>query len=400
MVLLCAVVCVLAVSRPAQAGDAPPWMHAAASAPLPPHDEKTDAVLLYSETNVSVQSADKIKTQVREVYKILRPGGRELGTVAVPFNPLLKITSLKGWCIPAQGKDYEVKEKEAVETSLLEVQGGELYSDVKDKILRIPAPDPGNVLGYEYELEERPLFLQNIWTVQGEHPARESHYSLQLPPGWEFQAAWLNYPEVKPTQSGVRWEWTVSDVKEIRPERSMPPIDGVGAQMIVYLFPPGGAGTHSFATWKEMGQWYTALTSGRRQVSPQIKKQVDAITAASPATLDKMKALAQFMQRDIRYVAIKLGIGGVQPHPASEVLAHRYGDCKDKATLMSAMLQEIGVDSYYVVNKPRTGRGQAGNARARRIRSCRAGDPATGERQQPDLGIDQARSQTGDSLVL
>jgi Domain of Unknown Function with PDB structure (DUF3857)/Transglutaminase-like superfamily len=349
IVTLSAVLCVLAVSRPARAGDAPQWMHAAASAPLPAHDEKTDAVLLYSETNVSVQSVDKIKTQVREAYKILRPGGRELGTVVVPFNPLLKITSLKGWCIPAQGKDYEVKEKEAVETSLLEIQGGELYSDVKDKILRIPAPDPGNVIGYEYELEERPLFLQNIWGMQGGHPTRESHYSLQLPPGWEFQAAWLNYPEVKPTQSGGRWEWTVSDVKPIRPESSMPPMDGVGAQMIVYLFPPGGAGTHSFATWKEMGEWYTALTSGRRQVSPEIKQQVAAITTASPTTLDKMRALAQFMQHDIRYVAIKLGIGGVQPHPASEVLAHRYGDCKDKATLMSAMLQEIGVDSYYVV---------------------------------------------------
>jgi hypothetical protein len=47
-------------------------------------------------------------------------------------------------------------------------------------------------------------------------------------------------------------------------------------------------------------------------------------------------------------VAIELGIGGWQPHPAPEVFAHRYGDCKDKATLMSSMLREIGVDSYYV----------------------------------------------------
>jgi hypothetical protein len=62
-----------------------------------------------------------------------------------------------------------------------------------------------------------------------------------------------------------------------------------------------------------------------------------------------MKAIADFMQRDIRYVAISLGIGGVQPHPATEIFNHRYGDCKDKATLMSSMLHEIGVESYYVV---------------------------------------------------
>jgi hypothetical protein len=62
-----------------------------------------------------------------------------------------------------------------------------------------------------------------------------------------------------------------------------------------------------------------------------------------------MQALAGFVQRDIRYVAIELGIGGYQPHPAVDVFTHRYGDCKDKVTLMASMLKEIGVESYYVV---------------------------------------------------
>src|ERR1700758_1133655 len=61
----------------AAASDAPSWMHVAARAPLPAHDDKTDAVELYSERIVTVQSPEKIKIQVREVYKILRPGGRD-----------------------------------------------------------------------------------------------------------------------------------------------------------------------------------------------------------------------------------------------------------------------------------------------------------------------------------
>src|SRR3954452_23807919 len=74
------IVCALASDLPALAGgDAPPWMHAVASAPLPAHDEKTDAVLLYSDEVVNVQSADKIKTHVRAAFKILRPSGREYG---------------------------------------------------------------------------------------------------------------------------------------------------------------------------------------------------------------------------------------------------------------------------------------------------------------------------------
>jgi hypothetical protein len=65
--------------------------------------------------------------------------------------------------------------------------------------------------------------------------------------------------------------------------------------------------------------------------------------------LGKMQALATFVQNDIRYVAIELGIGGHQPHPAAEVFSHRYGDCKDKVTLLSTMLKEIGIESYYVL---------------------------------------------------
>ncbi|HZP17911.1 MAG TPA: hypothetical protein VFB00_08105, partial [Terriglobales bacterium] len=65
----------LAAAVSAWAGDAPQWMHALVNAPLPPHDDKTDAVLLYSERNVNVISTDKIKTIVRRAYKILRPDG-------------------------------------------------------------------------------------------------------------------------------------------------------------------------------------------------------------------------------------------------------------------------------------------------------------------------------------
>jgi len=349
-VLVCCAFFLIAGVRPASAGDAPAWMHAVVSAPLPAHDEKTDAVLLYSEENVTVVSVDKVRTQVRRVYKILRPGGKNYGLVVVPFNPTSKITSLHGWCIPAQGKDYEVKEKDAVETSLLQIEGGELYSDVKDKVLRIPASEVGNIVGYEFEKEERPVFLQNVWSFQQETPSRESHFSLQLTGGWEYKNAWLNYPEVKPADmGGGRWQWTVSDVPAIREENQMPPVDGVAGQMVVYFFPPGGAGTHSFSSWKEMGQWYTSLTSGRRQASPEIKQQVSVLTASSSTQFDKMKAIAGFIQHDIRYVAILLGIGGLQPHTAPDVFVHRYGDCKDKATLMSAMLQEIGVESFYVI---------------------------------------------------
>ena len=334
--------------RAAAGGDAPQWMHALVNAPLPSYDEKTDAVLLYSETNVTVISTDKMRTQVREAYKILRPEGRHHGTVKVPFDAQTKVNGLHGWCIPVQGKDYEVKEKDAIESAYM--PEFVLASDAKVKILQIPAPDLGNIVGYEYETEERPIFLQDVWEFQEHDPVRESRYSLQVPAGWEYKASWLNHPEVKPTQTGSNsWQWVVSDIKAIRFEAFMPPLDGVAGRMVLSFFTSEKIALNSNVDWDAMGKWYSNLIGQRIDSSPEVKQQVAALTASKTTPLQKMQAVAGFVQQDIRYVAIELGVGGYQPHAASEVFAHRYGDCKDKATLVRSMLREIGIDSYHVV---------------------------------------------------
>jgi hypothetical protein len=334
----------------AKAGDAPAWMHAVVTAPLPPHDEKTDAVLLYAEDITVVVSDSKFKTIKRRAYKILRPEGRVYGIAVGMIDSNKKVTGMRGWCIPAQGKDYEVKDKEAIEASLSGVEFSDLVNDEKEKLLRIPAAEPGNIVGYEIESEERPYILQAWWDFQGEAPLREAHFVLQLPPGWEFKSTWMNHAEVMPTSiGGNQWQWVVNNVAGIRKEDDMPPMSGLTGQMLITFLPPGASGKRGFKNWSDVGAWEIDLTQGRRDASPELKRKVAELTGNSPTTLAKMQALAQFLQHDIRYVAIELGIGGWQPHAANDVFTHRYGDCKDKATLMSSMLKEIGVDSYYLV---------------------------------------------------
>jgi hypothetical protein len=339
----------LGMSPPARSADAPQWMHALVNVPIPAHDEKTDAILMYSEDILNVQGNGKLKNTRRRVYKILRPDGRRFGKIYANFDSETRINSIHGWCIPAQGKDYEIKDKDAVETALFGVQDGELMTDIKTKVLTIPAADPGNLVGYEIDQEVRPYVLQDVWIFQEVNvPVREAHYTLQLPSGWEYKAAWLNHAPVTPTSSGgSQWQWVLSDVSAIKPENDMPPHQGVAGQMIISLLPQGGGQSKGFVSWNDMGRWEDNLTRGRRDASTEIKQKVVALTGSATTQLAKMRLLAQFIQKDIRYVAIQLGIGGWQPHPATEIFVHRYGDCKDKATLMSTMLKEIGVESYY-----------------------------------------------------
>ena len=332
-----------------RASDAPGWMHAAAANPIPAHDDKTAAALLYSEDILAVQPNGKIKLTERRVYKILRPAGKDFGTIRADFDAETRITAIHGWCIPAQGKDYEVKDKDAVETALAGILNGELATDIRTKILIIPASEPGNVVGYEIEQELRPYILQQTWDFQEGVPTAEAKFTLQMPSGWEYKSSFMNHADIAPVSAGSnQWQWTVKDVPGIREEEDMPPFRAIAGEMVVALIPPGGSASQGFQNWKEMGAWEFKLTQGRRDSSPEIKQKVASLTAGSTTTLAKMQALAKFVQGDIRYVAIELGIGGFQPHPAGDIFAHRYGDCKDKATLMSSMLHEIGVDSYYL----------------------------------------------------
>jgi hypothetical protein len=139
-------VCALVETRLAVAGDAPSWMHAQVDARLPVHDDAMNAVLLFSETVLTVQSNGQIKRVERRAYRILRPDGEGRGTVRVDFDSQTRITGLHAWCIPATGKDYEVKEKDAVESTLAGVENGELVSDLRTKLMRIPAATPGSIV--------------------------------------------------------------------------------------------------------------------------------------------------------------------------------------------------------------------------------------------------------------
>lgn len=348
-VLAAATAFVAFLAVPAQAADAPAWMHGLTSAPLPEHDEKAEAVVMYFEEILTVQANGRLKETDRVAYKILRPDGRHLGKVVIHFDPETRINHIHGWCIPAEGKDYEVKDKDVEENGLIGLQNGELFSDHRVKVLQIPASEPGNIIGYELEHEERPYILQDEWGFQDTIPVALARYTLQLPQGWEYKAVWVNHPDVAPTSSGSnQWVWELKDIPAISREKAMPPWRGVVGLLLVALIPPGGA-THGFLTWSEMGAWQTSLLQGRLEASPEIKQKVTELTAHTGTPVAKMMALADFMQNDIRYVGIWLGIGGWQPHSAPDVFSHRYGDCKDKTTLLSVMLKEVGIQSYYVL---------------------------------------------------
>lgn len=331
------------------ADSAPDWLRAAAQDKLPEYPKDAVAVVLLDERQTTVKDNGDSETRYRRAYKLLRPEARDTyGYAVVRFDNETKISFFKVWTITPDGKELEVKDKEAVETSLADF---ELFSDDRARIIKIPEANVGSVVGYEYVQKHRPFVFEDNWSFQAKIPTRRSRFSLQIPPGWEFSNYWANFKTQLAISSGNnQYIWEVTDVPAVEIEPDMPPFPAVAGRMEIKYFPRDPAmRSKTTGTWDDLGAWFSGLTVPSRTPTPAIQQKVAELTAGLSDPIEKMRAITSYMQRQIRYVAIEIGIGGYQPHPAADVFKHQYGDCKDKATLLSTMLREIGIDSYYVL---------------------------------------------------
>lgn len=327
----------------ASATSVPEWLRTAAQQPVKKYADDVNAVILLDDQSVTVNDKGEIIRHERLAVRVLRPEGRDLATYPVYYDSDSKVNYLHGWSITSKGQEYEAKD--LFERSITSY---EVYSDEKMKAVHVPGVDVGTVVGFEFEQKERPYIFQDFWDFQGPLPVESSRYELHMASGWRFKADWVNHGELKPQEEGGALVWRVQDVPRIDREPRRPPFEALMGRMVV-TFLSDKVPAQSYKDWNEFGGWYSQLSAGVREPSPALQQKVQELAPAQLPTLERIKALARFAQRDVRYVEIRIGIGGWRPHSASDIFNHRYGDCKDKATVLSTMLAQIGVKSYYLL---------------------------------------------------
>jgi len=323
----------------------PDWIRSLAQQPARSYADDVNAVVLLHETETTVKDNGETITRERRVIKVLRPDGRSAAYQGVPFDEETRLNYFKGWSISGKGLEYEAKKDDIAEVAA--GAGYEIYSDAKAKVMRIPGVDVGTVVGVEWEQKRHPYTFEDHWFFQRSQPVERARFILHLPQSWEFRASWIHHAEQEPQVQGGTYIWDLTNIPRIEDELEMPHWRALAGQLVVTYFSEKTRG-RDYSNWSDFAAWYNQLTSGLRDPSPALQQKVQELAPANLPLLDRIKALARFAQRDVRYAAIEIGIGGFQPHPASQIFNNRYGDCKDKATVLSAMLAQIGVKSYYV----------------------------------------------------
>jgi hypothetical protein len=105
----------------------------------------------------------------------------------------------------------------------------------------------------------------------------------------------------------------------------------------------------TFPDYEEMARTYWNAARGTVEATPEIARLADEITRGIDDKRMQARAISTWVKRNIRYVAVLLGTSRVVPHNAADVLKNRYGDCKDHAVLMAALLAAKGIASEQVL---------------------------------------------------
>ncbi len=314
-----------------QAATAPDWVRAAMAKTVPPQPPRTAAVVLSDTTTLTLAASGEMTTQRRRVVKILAPAGRDYAYGYAAFDDRTKLRTLRAWSVEPSGEVHKFRERDAIETSAASF---EVFTDAKMKFIDIPS-EVGSVVAIEYETREQPYEAATVWRFQERIPVLHARLEARVPAGWQHTAKWMNYAPVEPT-AGPAWE--LSDIPAVADEPRMP----AGAAVVGRM----GVQWNASRSWNDVAAWFDGLAASRLAPTAPVQARTRELTSGAA---DPIHALARFAQRDVRYVAVEIGIGGYQPHAAGEVFTNRFGDCKDKATLLKAMLKETGVESHFVL---------------------------------------------------
>lgn len=330
-------------------GSRPPrWLTEFSEKPLPELPPETPAVYWLLEQNLSCDKSGRFVRSGRQVVKILRSEDIEPLKFLVRANTFnTRVRKMNAWVINPDGSRKSYGLKSAVSTSLAP---DTLYWDVKTLYLYLGDMTKGSLIGYEWEEEIKPISLEDIFVFQVRFPVIQAAYRAEYPLSYQPVISWINWPEMPASFRPVAFTVNLTNIPAIKDEPLMPPDEAVAGRLQV-RFNPASTPKHGlfFSDWKDMGLWYESLSSERRQPDETVRARANELISGVTDLKARIEKLASFVQQEIRYVSIQIGIGGYQPHRASEILANRYGDCKDKATLLAALLEAVNVDSYFLI---------------------------------------------------
>ena len=323
-----------------------------------------DGVVLYRGQDVEMQLGGNDALYTTESVHVIRRLFRNIDEhtiVTIKVYDGQELKEIEARTIRTDGSIIKLKKKDYY---LIKGEGDDatLYSDTKTYRFTFAGAEKNAIVEYWYVIRKDYAFRRDQWLIQDYLPTIRNCYRLTVPrfllTDWRIKWKWnyraYNYPsfpapvkdnpqisETDTYKAKLRFSWDLRDIPAFDPDPKMPPYALYWAKV---RFAPS-----NWEKWDDIAKWYRKNYFLPQLVpSSAVSQAAGAIVKGLEDPYDKAAALYQYVQ-SMRYIAIDLGDGGYRPAEPAKVLERKYGDCKDKSTLLIAMMRSLGLKAEPVL---------------------------------------------------
>ncbi len=315
--------------------------------------EGANLVVRNKETVIDVKSVDQMTIKETYVVTVLNKIGHQRLLTAEGYDDHSRITSLEAKVYNAFGKEIKKFRKgDFIDVSA--VDGFSLYTDYRIKYIEYTPVSYPYTMVFKYEKKTSSTANIPDWNPVSDYykGIQRDTYIIKYPSELGLQKKEKNFDGfgiINSSKEGVL-SYTATDIQPVKYETSAPSLDDIRPNLLVSLSNLTTDGVKaSYKNWQEFGLWmHSSLLTGQDILDESTKQTVKEITANAKTDVEKAKIIYKFMQDRTRYISVQVGIGGIQPIAANQVDKVGYGDCKGLTNYTKALLDVVGVKSYYV----------------------------------------------------
>lgn len=301
---------------------------------------------------LNIISENKAVYSVRSIITVLNENGDDDAILYISYDSNRKPSIIEANFYDGAGELIE-KVKKADIYDQCSYDGFSLFSDARFKRITPHISNYPFTVEYEYSLELDGVVDYPDWMALGAYnrSVQYAEYEIVAENGMDIRfkeheiSAAIKGEE---TEAGKVYKWEIKNLPAMEREPYALPLDklvsGVKVSPVSFEY-DGYAG--KMDSWENFGKWTYSLLEGRSEIPEERKAFLRDLVKDEEDKFKQVELIYKFLQKKVRYVSIQLGIGGWQPFSAEIVDEVGYGDCKALSNYMKAMLEVVGIKSFY-----------------------------------------------------
>ncbi len=291
--------------------------------------------------------AGNVQTETHEILLKTKAAVEQFSQVRLSYSEKMEaLEVVSAYTLTADGQRRDVPADRIYTQESYSSASAAMYADRKVRVIVFPNLAPGTRLVYQVRrTQQTPYFpgyfgLWETFNVFTQYDDAEVTLSApaSLPMYVDSRGVQgSDTPTVKNGQAQWRWRYQRHD-----------PMRAQNWAAAVWEFSPSILAS-TYRDWVQLGHAYQVKAGEAAQVTPQIQALADEVTAGISDRRAQADALYRWVAQNIRYVAVYLGNGGLEPNSAQSILDNHYGDCKDHVVILEALLAAKGIASSPVL---------------------------------------------------